>query len=473
MVSSRGMRKKDKRKIGLFNLVIAGLIFVFAGCSNNENDPGGDDPDPDPDTSIKITIDPAVTYQEMVGFGGALTWYCDRITSSSKKEEILDLMVNDLGADIIRLKNWYYPLDYPNNKVPDQMEATKEWFKQHFDATDELYAEIKSRNPETKVLLSSWGPPSALKSNSNLNQGTLKKDGDRFMYNEFATYWVDVLDNISFSPDYISMQNEPNYVNAGWETCEWASQETFNLPGYVNAIDTLYQKIKNRQNLPVIVGPESANLSTTSFKAFSDNLVDKDYVGVYAYHPYNLNESSSESTIKGSLAELKSYSDRPNFMTEYSGMSWLKTGRLINNALKIANSSAYIYWELMWAPDSDYAMVQVESNGNYTVTPFYYLIKHYAKHVDEGYDRVDAVSANSGIDVVAFKNPENTLITLILINTTATSKEVSFELNSSTINGISAWSSTEDKLYTELDELVVGDPISLESNSITTVVLEL
>ncbi len=473
MTSGIGAKKMHRLKLGLFNLMIAGLMIVFTSCSKNDPDPDGGNPTPTPDTSIKITLDPAVTYQEMVGFGGALTWYCDRVTRSSKKEEILDLMVNDLGADIVRLKNWYYPLDYPNNKVPDQMEATKEWFKQHFDATNELYTKIKSRNPGAKILLSSWGPPSALKSNNSLNEGTLKKDGDRFMYDEFATYWVDVLDHISFSPDYISMQNEPNYVNPGWETCEWAAQETATLPGYVNAIDTLYQKIKDRQNLPVMVGPEAANLSTASFKAFADKLVDNGNVGVYTYHPYNLNESSSESTIKASLSEVGNFSNKPNFMTEYSGMSWLKTGKLINDALKTANSSAYIYWELMWAEDSNTAMVRVDTIGNYTVTPFYYLIKHYAKHVDAGYERIDVISENSGIDVVAFKNPENTLITLVLINTTSTSREVSFELNPTTIKGMSAWSSTEDNLYVALDGLVVGNPISLKSSSITTVVLQL
>ena len=257
----RSMLQSFPTKLTKYFLISA-LVFGMS-CSDDEPDPNGGNPTPDPDptdNSIKITVDPSTTYQEMVGFGGALTWYCDRVTSSAKKNEILDKMVNDLGADIIRLKNWYYPANYPTNKTPDQMEVS--WFKQSFDATNELYDLIKTRNSNTQVLLSSWGPPSVLKDNNNLNEGTLKKEGGKFVYDQFATYWEDILDHISFTPDYLSMQNEPNYTNPGWETCMWSSSETATLPGYANAIDTLYQRIKDRTDLPVIIGPESANLSS-------------------------------------------------------------------------------------------------------------------------------------------------------------------------------------------------------------------
>ena len=172
------------------------------------------------------------------------------------------------------------------------------------------------------------------------------------------------------------------------------------------------------------------------------------------------------------LKQVGNYTTKPNFMTEYSGMSWLKTAQFINSALKNANSSAYIYWELMWAPDSDKAMIQVDNSGNYTITPFYYLIKHYAKNVDKGFMRIDASSENTGIDVVAFKNPANSQVTLILINTTTSSRDVSFDLGSASINSISAWQSKESDLFNELTNLSVDKPVALTSKSITTVVLE-
>ena len=81
------------------------VLALTASCgSDDKKDPTPTPPEPEP---LKITIDPAVTYQEMVGFGGALTWYSERILSSSKKNEIANQIFSDLGADIIRFKNCY------------------------------------------------------------------------------------------------------------------------------------------------------------------------------------------------------------------------------------------------------------------------------------------------------------------------------------------------------------------------------
>ena len=52
----------------------------------------------------------------MVGVGGALTWYANRVISSPDRTAIESLIFDDLGLDVIRLKCWYYPDNYPTNK---------------------------------------------------------------------------------------------------------------------------------------------------------------------------------------------------------------------------------------------------------------------------------------------------------------------------------------------------------------------
>jgi glucuronoarabinoxylan endo-1,4-beta-xylanase len=456
-------------------LAVFVFLSVFSNCGGDE---GGDViDDPIEDSSIKVSVDPAVTYQEMTGFGGALTWYCDRITNSSKKEEITDLMFEDLGLDIVRLKNWYYPSNYPTDKTTDQMEVS--WFKQHFDATNELFDIAKQKNPDIKVLLSSWGPPSSLKDNGELNEGTLRKDNGVFMYDEFAIYMEDVLNALAFTPDYLSIQNEPSYTNPGWETCEWRATETLDFPGYATAFDKVHDLIKNRTTPPMLIGPESANLGNASnfagntFKVFADALKDKDYLGMYAYHPYNLNESSSLSDMESSLHNLDNYRNKPNIMTEYSSMSWLKTAQFINRTLNIANASGYIYWELMWAEDSEHAMIKVNSAGNYELTPYYYLIKQYSKHISEGYLRVDLSTGSATIDAVAFIDPSGDKLVAILINPSSTTLEIKFDVAGHTPSGVMGWQSTESNNYKEMADLAPDKEISLVSGSVTTIVLDI
>src|SRR5688572_26728531 len=73
------------------------VLALTASCgSDDEKDATPIPPEPE---AVKITIDPAVTYQEMVGFGGALTWYSERILSSSKKNEIKHLIFGELRSE--------------------------------------------------------------------------------------------------------------------------------------------------------------------------------------------------------------------------------------------------------------------------------------------------------------------------------------------------------------------------------------
>ena len=142
------------------------------------------------------------------------------------------------------------------------------------------------------------------------------------------------------------------------------------------------KRFKARPDKPIMLGPESPN--TTSYSNFAEALKDKPHVGMFGYHPYDINSSTPASQIKSSLQAIANYNTKPNIMTEYSdNLTWFNTALFIHNTLVYANSSGYIYWKLVWAQPAsgteDAAMVSINSNGNYVVTPFYHVMKHYAK----------------------------------------------------------------------------------------------
>jgi hypothetical protein len=160
-------------------------------------------------------------------------------------------------------------------------------------------------------------------------------------------------------------------------------------------------------------------------------------------------------------------------MTEYSGMSWFKTAQFINRALNIANSSAYIYWELMWAQDNDFSMIKVTSAGDYEVTPFYYLIKHYAKHVSQGYKRIDLSSQFSNLDAVSFISPAEDKITSVILNPMNVSIDIKIEVANHSNKSVSGWESTQSNQYVEIQDLSPDSVIKLKANSITTIVVSI
>jgi glucuronoarabinoxylan endo-1,4-beta-xylanase len=422
-------------------------------------------------TTISVNLENV--RQEMVGFGGALTWYSNWMTNSSKKDEIANYIFDDLGLDIIRLKNWYYPDNYPTDKTTNTMSYDNA--KALWGVTNELYTMAKDRNEDVKILLSSWGPPKYLKSNDSYREGTLKKNDDGFMYDALATYYVDVLDNLPWNPDYLSIQNEPTYINSGWTTCEWASSETSTLPDYLIAFDKVYDQIKDREYVPTMIGPESQDVP--KYSAFASKLATRDHCGMLAYHPYNINASSTEAQINSSLNSIGSIASKPNLMTEFSDnlKDWWSTANFIQNTLVKANSSGYIYWKLIWntpASGEDAAMVSVDQSGNYKITPYYYVLKHFSKFIDFGYKRVDASSSKSDLNISAFKNPEANTVTLIIINNgTDGITNVDFSLRDRTIKSILAYQTQGTAYYKEV--VSVDNTLDIPSGSLTTVVLTL
>jgi glucuronoarabinoxylan endo-1,4-beta-xylanase len=447
-----------------------GLAVLLPSC---QKDSGKDDNT----VTYTVTMDPSQTRQEMVGFGGALTWYSDRVLSSPNKTAICHYLFEDLGADIFRFKNWYYPNNYPSNKSAESM--ISDGVKTSFNTTNQLYILAKQANPDVKVLLSSWGPPAALKSNNKTNNGTLAKDANGFVYSAFADYWNDILDYITFTPDYISIQNEPSWGTDGWETCVWRPSETSEYPGYENAFDSVYKRLCRRTNPPAMIGPEAENIGTSSFGgntfgAFSDVLKDKPYLTMYCYHTYNFTSGTLPGDTESLLSMIgTSYGDKPNIMSEYSGMSWLKTAQFIIRNLNLANSSGYIYWDMVWGEDDDNAMIKINYSGDYSLTPFYFMMKHFAKDVNAGDHRIEAGSTSSYFDFSAFINSAGNKITLVIVNPLAYDMNIDFSITGKTITSVEGVQSASGSIYADLGALPINKPLTLKAGSVSTFVIDI
>ncbi|WMJ74653.1 immunoglobulin domain-containing protein [Cytophagaceae bacterium ABcell3] len=426
-----------------------------------------------------LNVDISEKHQTMVGFGGALTWHCDRITRSARKDEMTQLLFDDLGADMIRFKSWYYPENYPSNKSPQAMEVN--WFEPHYTATNELAALAKKYNPNVDLLLCSWGPPSSLKSNDQLEEGTLKKVDGQFIYNEYAEYWSDILDNLPFDPEYISIQNEPGYEDPGWTTTGWRPEETDEYPSYAQGLESVYEKIKDRPYVPKMIGPETENIgvalwdhSQNTYRSMTETVEGKPYLEAYAYHLYNF---SSPNNINIDLLNMvrDEFTDKPNFMTEFSSdnYDWLETAHMIQLNLIEANTSAYIYWDMMWDENNDKAMIKVDTQGDYEITPYYHTVKHFSKFVDKGYQRIAIGGGTSTLKVTGFLSPDNTKATFILSNLSDSPETLALEFEDLILGETNAYQSTEGSYFNELGSVNLEEEVEVPGKSLTTITVEL
>ncbi len=403
--------------------------------------------------------------------------------SSPHKDELEAMIFDDLGLDIIRLKNWYFPADYPTNKSPSNI-PTANGYQGAYNNNKTFYDMAKENGRDIKVLLSSWSPPANLKTNNDLqNGGTLKKVNGQYVYADLAQYWVDLLDNSNWTPDYLSFQNEPGWV-AAHETCDFAPTQTTSLAGYAESLDAIHNRIKTRPQVPVLVGPESESMN--KFLTQVVPLRTKPHLGINAFHNYNIGDAAGIDGAISSLNQIRTETTttgRPNWMSEFSKgeFNWLETAKVIHNTLVEANSSAYIFWKLVWgnSTNPDEIIFNIDGAGNYVKGDTYYAIKHYSKHISRGHQRFEVTNSGTNTNVRAsgFINPAGNKLTLIVLNTGSTDDVISLRFPGLPVASATGYRTRQYDVggfpYKSLGTVNVANDQTLTKNSITTFVIDL
>lgn len=367
------------------------------------------------------------THQTMEGFGASIAWADDQLATHPKKAEIYNYLFNDLGLDILRLRNTYR--NVPSNFAP---------------TISQIVQKMRELSPSgTKILISSWSPPANLKSNSSVNGGnnaTLKKNGTtgKYMYGEFAKYWIDALNaykSIGIEPDFISIQNEPSF-DATWESCRFDATESSTIAGYGHAIDTVYFAFQQAGLHPKILASEVHGIGYNTFQNYAQNF-DHNFVDGYAYHLYhgesdNVSDNHNPDLFKQNLSAVaNSYPDKPKFETEYDRGDWFNTVWLMHNCLVNGNVSGYLWWELVWGTGGK-PLIEMQSNS-YTITNYYWAFRQYSKYIDSGWKRVTAEIDADSLRLSAFVNPEGSKLTLVALNIGTKNDSTSFDIQDFTI----------------------------------------
>jgi len=387
-------------------------------------------------SQVSVVVDATVPHQTLAGFGAAVAY--QPFLLSGRTDDIWQVLFVDSGLDILRLGNWYQ--NQPaTNTTPETPFAD-------FDQVQIVQKAIAARGGiPPKILMSSWSPPSYLKSNGMTRPpygagevatpGTLIQTDGAYAYAAYADWWVRSLQAYAAQgvvPDYISIQNEPDFYIRYWETCLWgptegASMEGIATAGYGQAVDAVYNAIaaSTLTTRPIMVGPE-----TTGFR---DDIVQKylpglnlAQLGAIAHHLYGTTEDNPNpdwfNGPMSSVGRSAAAAGLPTFMTEYSPNvpTMFDTAWLMNNALTVEGVSAYIWWELIWSPNPPTGLVTIPNQNPtspYTINDTYFALKHFARWTDPGWIRVDATPSHSVIRASAFVSPDRASLTLVLLNT--------------------------------------------------------
>ena len=381
-----------------------------------------------------INVDSTTTYQEMDGFGFALTGgsasLINNLTSASRDPLIKELFSNDensIGLSYIRVSIGASDLDpsvFSYNDMPTgQTDINLDNFSLKHDKVDliPVLKSILQINPKIKILASPWSAPIWMKDNKNSKGGSLLPE----YYDTYAKYFVRYITEMKSEGipiDAITIQNEP--LHGG------------NNPSMVMQAAEQRDFIKNN------LGPafQAAGI-TTKIIVWDHNCDRPDYPITILNDPdaYKYVDGSAFHLYGGDISALTSvhnaFPSKNLYFTEqwvggpsnFAGdMKWWVQNIIIGATRNWSKN--VIGWNLASDPSynphtpggcSNCEGALTISSG-YTRNVAYYFIAHASKFVPAGSVRI-ASNMPPDIPNVAFKTPDGRKV-LIVLNTSSSTQ---------------------------------------------------
>ncbi|HEY5331237.1 MAG TPA: Ig-like domain repeat protein [Acidobacteriaceae bacterium] len=378
--------------------------------------------------------------QTIMGFGGAEAFYQNFLSIHPNAPQIYTALfdpVQGLGLNFLRLQNYYYQVGSgytASNFDPDSPKIVQG-----------ANAAAGASNP-VSILLAAWSPPASIKSNNNINNGgTLKTlSGGGYDYADYGAFWYNSVlayEALGVTPNYVSIQNEPDFTATTYASCRFnpteASFQGQLNAGYDKALDAAYKALQALPTPPKMIGPES--FSTVNLLSYANALETETpqntEIYALAHHLYNV--SSTSSNPDSGLSALQNleaqYPTQLKFETEYYDSPGFLTAWNIHNALAVGNDNAYIYWGLAWPNsqtdqqgllyiDSPYTPSSWTFPSGWAYNDAYYAMKHFSYFIRPGYMRYNASVDNTDERVSVYQSPDKktTVIVAMNVSTTAT-----------------------------------------------------
>ena len=175
---------------------------------------------------------PKITYQEILGMGGALTEsaaYTYAQMSPEKQKELLDLYFGKNGNRYnfgrvhiqscdFALGNYAYVEDETDKELKTfSIERDKEYILPLIHAA-------KEQEEELTLLASPWSPPAFMKTNGEMNHGGKLKKEYYGMWADMVAHYVTEYKKQGVHISRLTVQNEPN-ASQTWDSCLFTGKE--------------------------------------------------------------------------------------------------------------------------------------------------------------------------------------------------------------------------------------------------------
>ena len=379
-----------------------------------------------PLTGQQVTVDPADEYQTITGFGGVNMpdWIAN--LDSSLVDKAFGNEPWQMGLTILRIKA---PSD--SNIYALQVPVARQ-----------------AHNLGAIILASPWSPPVNMKSNNDIVRGELLPE----YYDDYARHlmgFADFMEDNGAPLHAISVQNEPDWFGATYESCDWTPEQILT---FVKEQGDKFEGIN-------LVAAEALGFN----HAYTDPILNDpeavqhlDIVGGHLYGaPIRDYPLAREKNKEVWMTEHYTNSDTDANVWPDA----LAVGSEVHGTMA-ANFNAYIWWYVR----RFYGLIQDDGN----ISKRGYVMSHFAKFIRPGAVRV-GVTHGTAAEITAYKT--DTTMVLVAVNPSANELSLNLDLGTSSYTAMTAYVTSATRSLEPTETLPVTEgafAATLPANSIVT-----
>ena len=381
-----------------------------------------------------IIVYPEIEYQEIIGFGGALTessgYVFSKFSEDIKEKFIKDYFSEEgIGYNFCRL-----PIQSCDFSLSTYAYSNEESLKDFSIDRDKKYIiplikAAQRENSNIKFISSPWSPSAFMKTNNNMCHGGKLKQEYKKLWAEYICRYIEEYSKEKIKINYLTAQNEPNAKQI-WESCLYSANEEAE---YV--LKYLIPEL-NKKNIDIKVLIWDHNKERVYLRAkeiFSKDKENK--IAGIAYHYYTGDHFENLEIVR------EKYPKKLLIHTEgCTGISINRKARQIPNAEIYAHDiigdlnageNAYIDWNILLdffgGPNHVHnycnsPVMATFSGKDYKKNASYYYIGHFSKFIKPGAKRIGFSKFTSNLEVCTFRNFDNSIVIVILNKTDKTEK---------------------------------------------------
>ncbi len=391
------------------------------------------------ETQTCVFVYPDQEHQTFLGIGGSITDASAEVFAQLSPEQQQELLTayfdaeNGNGYSIIRTNMNSCDFSSDSYTYIKEGDNTLQTFDIGHDKKFKIpfiKKAIKKTNGKAHFYFSPWSPPAFMKDNNDmLHGGKLKPK----FYQTWADYYVKFIQ--AYEKEGIpvwglTIQNEP-MAKQIWESCIYtADAERDFLKNYLGP--TLHKN--SFQDKKIIVWDHNRDLMTQRADVILNDPEASKYVWGLGFHWYE-DWSGGKPMFENVGIVNQNYPDKNLIFTEGCAesfdanhyYSWSNAKQYATSMIHDFNNGtvAWTDWNILLDQQGGpnhvknfcFAPVHADLKSKELIfTPAYYAIGHFSKFIQPGAKRITTSVSRSSLMSTSFKNPDDTIVTIVLNN---------------------------------------------------------